>query len=132
MSEEEYLNKLSTELLNNHILFPINTNKKYNNGFVKKFITWENKTLDINYYNLPYISKTSIKLPNDSELTEYYKKDTSKYYLPKFIDFSYALFEAKNFEAFVDFSENDLKKLYEENKNNYVTTEKRDFFQDYF
>ena len=129
LSEENYLALLSSNLIRKHLVFPIKVNQKYNNMFSKKFFDWENKTLDIKYNHTQYIKKEKIKKPSDISLNEYYKKNKSQYFLPELRNFSFLLFEPKNFMKEVDIPEQKIKELYDERIDAFKIPEKRNYLQ---
>ena len=51
LSEKAYIDMLKSQNLQNHILFPITHNNKYNKNFVSDFVKWENKKIDLRFYD---------------------------------------------------------------------------------
>ena len=129
LSENQYLDRLSSNLLKNHIFFPIDSNKKYNLNFSKKFALWENLKLDLKYTIVPYIEKSKIKVPLSENIQAHFEKNKEKYKLPKLRNFELLEFKSEDFFGFVNVTDEEIKNNYDENLDNYITPEKRDYLQ---
>ncbi len=129
ISEEEYLLRLSTQILQSHILYPININESYSKNFADKFVKWENLLLDLEYFHIPYIKVKKLNAPDDIALKDYYKKNQSRYFQPKLRNVSFLQFTPKDFYEEITVSNEEIKNLYEDKKDEFIISEKRDYFQ---
>ncbi len=129
LTEDEYLSKLQTELLNDKMLGPIKNFKVYSNGFSKKFLEWQKQDLDLFYSFTPFIDKKEINNLTDKQKKDYYLKNTNKYKVPKVRNVSYMLFEPKIFENQINITNQQIENLYNERLEEFNIPESRDYLQ---
>lgn len=129
LTENEYLSKLQTELLNDKILGPIKNFKVYSNGFSKKFLEWQKQKLDLFYSFTPLIDKKEINNLTKKQKKDYFLKNKNKYKIPQVRNVSYMLFEPKIFKNQINITNEQIENLYNERLEEFNTPESRDYLQ---
>ena len=129
LSEDEYLSKLETDILNDKILDPIKSFKKYDSEFSKKFLKWQKRNLNLVYTFTSFLSNKDIKPLTKKQKQDYYLKNKDKYIIPKVRNLSYLSFEPKMFEELINITPEQVEQSYNARIDEFNIPSSRNYYQ---
>ena len=124
--EAKYVSMIKTEIAQKY-LADIFTNSYLENEFLEKaLIAYENQQAVYDYYKFS-IHQEKVKI-SQKEIEEYYSQNSMKFKSPELREIKYFSFTTKDIKIEENFTEEDLKKEYNDNISDYTEKETRDVY----
>ena len=125
-SEENYLNYLKNQMIVKLIADYFENKIEYPNNLLKKIHDQleEKKSFKIATIDKKIEAK-KIKIENDNSLMDYYNSNKENYYFDERRSISYFFITTNQLKEKIEITEEELQKNYDDQKKNFITSEKR-------
>ena len=110
------VNQLQQGIGGSFFLTPAESRRLYN---------LENEEREVQYVQLPADKFAGSEPVDDAAVKTYYEKNGDRFMTPEYVELEYAELRLEQLATQVSPTEDDLKKLYEDNRANYVVDEQR-------
>ena len=128
LSEEEYVNLLTKELLHNQVMEPIQAGLRYPLATAEILARWRSERRTIRYASIP-VDKDAPPLPSDSEIASWYAENASRFASPDLRFGVVAVLSPDDFADEITPDETTLAEAYEARRSDFEAPEFRQIQQ---
>jgi peptidyl-prolyl cis-trans isomerase D len=124
-SEREFFNNLRDQMLINQLQQGLGGSYFLTRGEAQRLFNLENEEREVQYAQLAAESFTGDQPVDDAAIKAYYEKNGDRFMTTESVALEYAELRLESLAAQVEPSEADLRKVYDDNRANYVLDERR-------